>query len=83
MRQRVLQATIITVLLAVLMLGIPLGASWLTLQSQNLTSRVNAIVDQRIDTETRLQEGGERDEVMLQRRVDAQTDLNIAIEVEH
>ena len=84
MRQRVLQATIITVLLAVLMLGIPLGASWLTLQSQNLTSRVNAIVDQvRIDTETRLQEGGELDEVMLQRRVDAQTDLNIAIEVEH
>lgn len=84
MRQRVLQATIITVLLAVLMLGIPLGASWLTLQSQNLTSRVNAIVDQvRIDTETRLQEDRELDEVMLQRRVVAQTDLNIAIEVEH
>ena len=29
MRQRVLQATLITVVLVVLMLGIPLGISWL------------------------------------------------------
>ncbi|MGO1569025.1 MAG: ATP-binding protein [Brachybacterium sp.] len=84
MRQRVLQATIITVLLAVLMLGIPLGISWLTLASQNLTSKINTIVDQvRIDTETRLQEGGEIDEALLQRRVDEQADLSIAIEVIH
>lgn len=84
MRQRVLQATIITVLLAVLMLGIPLGVSWLTLARQNLTSQVNKIVDVvRIDTEQRLQEGGEIDEAMLQRHVDAQTDLNIAIVVIH
>ncbi|MGP9746846.1 ATP-binding protein [Brachybacterium sp. AOP29-B2-41] len=84
MRQRVLQATIITVLLAVLMLGIPLGVSWLTLARQSLTNQANKIVDTvRIDTEARLQEGGEIDEALLQRRVDAQTDLNIAISVVH
>ena len=84
MRQRVLQATIITVLLAVLMLGIPLGYSWLTLARQNLSNQANRIVDTvRIDTETRLQEGGQIDEALLQRQVDAQTDLNIAITVTH
>ena len=38
MRQRVLQATIITVVLVVLMLGIPLGISWLQLANQNLAN---------------------------------------------
>ncbi|MGP9580552.1 MULTISPECIES: ATP-binding protein [unclassified Brachybacterium] len=84
MRQRVLQATIITVLLAVLMLGIPLGYSWLTLARQSLTNQANQIVDLvRIDTEARLQEGLEIDDALLQRHVDAQTDLNIAITVTH
>ncbi|MGP9539037.1 ATP-binding protein [Brachybacterium sp. AOP43-C2-M15] len=82
MRQRVLQATIITVLLAVLMLGIPLGFSWLNLTRQTVFNQGNTILDQvRVDTETRLQEGGEIDEALLQRRVDEQTDLNITVTV--
>ena len=59
MRQRVLQATLITVVLVVLMLGIPLGISWLQLANQNLANQSNLILDQvRVDTETRLQEEG-------------------------
>ncbi|MGP5054261.1 ATP-binding protein [Brachybacterium paraconglomeratum] len=82
MRQRVLQATLITVVLVVLMLGIPLGISWLQLANQNLANQANLILDQvRIDTETRLQEEGTIDEALLQRRVDEQTDLNIAVTV--
>lgn len=82
MRQRVLQATIITVVLVVLMLGIPLGISWLQLANQNLANQANLILDQvRIDTETRLQEEGTIDEALLQRRVDEQTDLHIAVTV--
>ena len=84
MRQRVLQATIITVLLVVLMLGIPLGYSWLNLTKQNLSNRANEIVDLvRIDTEARLQEPRPIDEALLQRRIDEQLDLNIAISVVH
>lgn len=82
MRQRVLQATLITVVLVVLMLGIPLGISWLQLANQNLANQANLILDRvRIDTETRLQEEGTIDEALLQRRVDEQTDLNIAVTV--
>ncbi|WP_422115110.1 ATP-binding protein [Brachybacterium sp. UNK5269] len=82
MRQRVLQATIITVLLVVLMLGIPLGYSWLNLTKQNLSNRANAIVDLvRIDTEARLQDNRPIDEALLQRRIDEQPDLDIAISV--
>ncbi|MCZ4326951.1 ATP-binding protein [Brachybacterium paraconglomeratum] len=82
MRQRVLQATIITVVLVVLMLGIPLGISWLQLANQNIANQANLILDRvRIDTETRLQEEGTIDEALLQRRVDEQTDLNIAVTV--
>ena len=82
MRQRVLQATIITVVLVVLMLGIPLGISWLQLANQNLANQANLILDRvRIDTETRLQENGTIDEALLQRRVDEQTDLHIAVTV--
>jgi signal transduction histidine kinase len=81
-RQRVLQATIITVLLAVFMLGIPLGYSWLQLNKQTLSNQANVILDEvRVATETRLQEGGEIDEALLQRYVDAQSDLNISISV--
>ncbi|MBB5830898.1 ATP-binding protein [Brachybacterium aquaticum] len=82
MRQRVLQATIITVLLAVLMLGIPLGYSWLQLTRQNLTNDANVILDRvRVDTEARLQEGRPIDEALLQRRIDAQSDLNLSVSV--
>src|SRR5699024_2748873 len=64
------------------MLGIPLGYSWLQLQRQTLSNQANQILDRvRVDTETRLQEGGEIDEALLQRRIDEQTDLNIAISV--
>ncbi|ATG54395.1 two-component sensor histidine kinase [Brachybacterium ginsengisoli] len=84
MRQRVLQATVITVLLAVLMLGIPLGYSWLKLVEQNLSNQENSILDKvRVATETRLQEDGELDDALLQRFVDEQSDLNIAITVVH
>lgn len=80
MRQRVLQATIITVLLAVLLLGIPLGYSWLGLTRQNLASQANTILDEvRVDTEVRLKDGGELDDELLQRRVDEQADLHISI----
>src|SRR5699024_10407692 len=62
----------------------PLGYSWLTLARQSLTNQANQIVDLvRIDTEARLQEGLEIDDALLQRHVDAQTDLNIAITVTH
>src|SRR5699024_9646764 len=44
-RQRVLQATILTVLLAVLMLGSPLGYSWLQHQRQTLSNQANMILD--------------------------------------
>ena len=75
MRQRVLQATIITVTLVVLMLGIPLGVSWLNLNGQTLSNQTSVILDQvRVDTETRLQEGLEIDEALLQRRVDEQAE---------
>src|SRR5699024_11026629 len=46
------------------------------------SNQANMILDRvRVDTETRLQEGGEIDEALLQRRVDEQSDLNIAISV--
>lgn len=84
MRQRVLQATIITVLLAVIMLGIPLGYSWLRVTEQDLTSQAMVILDDvRIDTDQRLAADPPRpiDEAVLQRHVDAQTDLNVSISV--
>src|SRR5699024_4183030 len=64
------------------MLGIPLGYSWLQLVHQNLNNELNGILDEvRVDSETRLQEGGEIDEALLQRHVDAQSDLSLAISV--
>ncbi|WP_193105265.1 HAMP domain-containing sensor histidine kinase [Brachybacterium sp. FME24] len=84
MWQRVLQATIITVVLAVLMLGIPLGWSWLQLAEQRLYAQANEILDDtRNATDARLNEGRPLDEAMLQNIVDQQTDLNIQISVIH
>ncbi|GAB4095646.1 ATP-binding protein [Brachybacterium horti] len=84
MRQRVLQATMITVLLVVLILGIPLGYSWLTLSQQSLTTQATSILDEvRVDTDSRLASKRDLDQALLQRHVDAQTDLHVAIEVTH
>ncbi|MFC5377402.1 ATP-binding protein [Brachybacterium sacelli] len=82
MRQRVLQATIITVVLAVLLLGIPLGWSWMQLAKQRLSDEASDILDDvRVATDARLSEGRPLEEALLQRIVDEQTDLNIAISV--
>ncbi|MGY5765906.1 ATP-binding protein [Brachybacterium sp. DNPG3] len=82
MRQRVLQATMITVLMVVLMLGIPLVYSWLQLTQESLRSQANSILEEvRTDTEQRRSDNRPIDEAMLQRHVDAQTDLNISISV--
>ncbi|MGP5376838.1 sensor histidine kinase [Brachybacterium alimentarium] len=82
MWQRVLQATIITVVLAVLMLSIPLGWSWLQLAEQRLGLQANTIMDRtRVATDARLIEERPLDPAMLQALVDEQTDLNIQIEV--
>ncbi len=82
MRQRVLQATLITVLLAVVMLGIPLGWSWLQLKRQELLTDANQILDVvRIDTDQRLAQGRTFDAALLQRYVDAQPNLNVTISV--
>ncbi|MCT2177268.1 ATP-binding protein [Brachybacterium muris] len=82
MRQRVLQATLITVLLAVVMLGIPLGWSWLQLKRQELLTDANRILDVvRIDTDQRLAQGRTFDAALLQRHVDAQPNLNVTISV--
>ncbi|MFD1836518.1 ATP-binding protein [Brachybacterium rhamnosum] len=79
-----LQATMITVLLVVLILGIPLGYSWLTLSQQSLTTQATSILDEvRVDTDSRLASKRDLDQALLQRHVDAQTDLHVAIEVTH
>lgn len=82
MRQRVLQATIITVVLAVIMLGIPLGGSWLNLSRQQLSADAAAVLEEvRIATDTRLAEGRPLDEALLQQYVDSQPDLSLTISV--
>lgn len=82
MRQRVLQATIITVLLAVIMLGIPLAVSWLNLSATKLNSDATKILeDVRIATDSRLAEGRPIDEALLQQFVDSQSDLSLYITV--
>lgn len=74
----------ITVLLVVLILGIPLGYSWLTLSQQSLTTQATSILDEvRVDTDSRLASKRDLDQALLQRHVDAQTDLHVAIEVTH
>lgn len=82
MQRRVLQATLTTVLLAVLLLGIPLGAAWLTAVRDNLTSRAAGILQSTItQTDQRLNEGDPIDQAMLQERVDQTTDLDVHISV--
>lgn len=82
MRQRVLQATTITVALAVIMLGVPLAASWLSLTEQKLRSDANGILDKvRVATDSRLAEDRPIDSALLQQQVDAQPDLSVHIAV--
>lgn len=82
MRQRVLQATIITVLLAVIMLGIPLAWSWLELTEQRLRSDgVQILQDVRTDTDLRLSQDRAIDPLLLQRHVNNRADLNPYITV--
>lgn len=82
MWQRVLQATIITVVLVVLLLGIPLGWSWLQLAEQRLNAQANGILnDARVVTESQRTQGRPLDEAMLQTLVDEQSDLDVQIVV--
>lgn len=50
MQLRVLQATLMTVLLAVLLLGIPLGAAWLTAVRDNLSAQAGTLLQEIIQT---------------------------------
>ncbi len=82
MRQRILQATIITVVLAVVMLGIPLAASWVNLSQQKLSADAAGILEKvRVATDSRLAENRPIDEALLQQYVDAQPDLSLSISV--
>lgn len=82
MRTRILQATVITVLLAVLMLGIPLAWAWLGLNEQELEDKAKEVLEQvRLDTDDRLEHGRPIDEAMLQDAIDAAPDLNPHVSV--
>ncbi|WP_259557307.1 histidine kinase dimerization/phospho-acceptor domain-containing protein [Brachybacterium sillae] len=82
MRQRVLQATLITVLLSVLMLGIPLAVSWLELTKMKLRSDGLDVAERvRVETDERLAAGEPIDAVLLQNIVDEQEQLNVSIRV--
>lgn len=74
MRQRILQATIITVLLAVLMLGIPLAVSWLLIVQRDLHTTAQEIHRHTIiAVDQRLSRGQPVDEAMLQQIVESPT----------
>ncbi|MDO5662168.1 MAG: ATP-binding protein [Brachybacterium sp.] len=84
MRQRVLQATIVTVLLTVLMLGIPLAWSWLSLSQQEMNARAQQIVSQVAnETDEMLGAGQPITQDMLQQEVDQVADLSLHISVEY
>lgn len=82
MQLRVLQATLMTVLLAVLLLGIPLGAAWLTAVRDNLSAQAGTLLQDVIsETDHRLNEGLPIDETMLQETVDQVVNLDVQIAV--
>lgn len=67
MRQRILQATLITVLLVILMLGIPLAWSWLGVVHSQLTSTAQVIgQDTREKVDRRIREDKPVDEALLE-----------------
>lgn len=72
MRQRILQATIITVLLAVLMLGIPLAVSWLQIVQRDLKNTAEDIHQETvIAADERLAHGEKIDKAMLEQIVES------------
>lgn len=84
MQRRVLQATLTTVLLAVLLLGIPLAAAWLTAVRDNLNAQASKYLQQVVQqTDSRLSQGIPLDQAMLQQRVDQIQDVNLHIEVRY
>ncbi len=84
MQKRVLQATLTTVLLAVLLLGIPLAAAWLTAVRDNLESTAVKILQEVVqDTDKRLNENRPLDQAMLQQQVDQTANLDIHVAVSY
>ncbi|MGQ4568770.1 sensor histidine kinase [Dermabacteraceae bacterium P9123] len=84
MRQRVLQATVVTVLLAVLMLGIPLAVSWLTIVRTSVYERadkVNVAVLKKVDSLLAVGKSVDRDTLLA--FAQSQEGLNLYISVEH
>lgn len=84
MRQRILQATLITVLLSTLMLGIPLAVSWLSIVQRDLSNTAWEIRRQTVTTiDQRISRGQPVDEAMLQSIVSspANTDLRFRVTV--
>ncbi len=84
MQRRVLQATLVSVLLVVLLLGIPLGTAWLTLVQNNLSNSGRTLLQTVVTaTDSRLNSGQLPDQAMLQQFVDQTPDLNVHISLEH
>lgn len=84
MQKRVLQATLTTVFLAILLLGIPLGGSWLTVAQDNVYAQAGNILQSVItQTDQRLNQGMPLDEAMLQERVDQTGEFNIYLTVSY
>lgn len=82
MQRRVLQATLVSVLLVVLLLGIPLGTAWLTLVQNNLSNSGRTLLQSVVTaTDGRLNNGQRIDEPMLEQYVDQTADLNVHISV--
>ncbi|MFC0675046.1 ATP-binding protein [Brachybacterium hainanense] len=82
MRQRVLQATIITVLLAVAMLGIPLATSWLQVTRIQVDNDATSVLTQVTSaTDDRLSKGDSIDAALLQGFVDEETRYSLYITV--
>ncbi|GAB2546920.1 ATP-binding protein [Brachybacterium huguangmaarense] len=82
MRQRILQATIITVLLVVLMLGIPLGVSWLAVGQRDLRATAQEIHRETVTTiDQRIARGQPIDEAMLQGIVEAPSNTDVRFRV--
>lgn len=84
MQKRVLQATLTTVILAVMLLGVPLAAAWLTAVQDNLQNQASSILRDVVQqTDKRLNENLPLDQSMLQDTVDRTTNLTIHVSVSY
>lgn len=82
MRLRVLQATLLSVIMVVLILGIPLTVAWFGLTRTNLESSAAVVADSvRDQTDDRLDAGEQVDEALLQQIVDQQSEYSVHITV--